>query len=165
MAAGYSEQLREWLPEATAVTLVARHEGCSTASVNAFIEAAEGRAKTLTFVETENGDSVCGGYLDVPWVEGQRTYDPGRRGFIFTLRNHLGVLPTKFAQKRDEEAAYMRCDDGVWFGQAEGFCVWNRATCLNNGWTYDYVKQGSALFYGSGCWSFRAWRWELWQVV
>jgi hypothetical protein len=166
MAAGYSEQLREWLPDTTAVTLVARHEGHSTASVNAFIEAAEGRAKTLTFVKTENGDSICGGYLDVAWVEGQRAYDPGRRSFIFTLRNHLGVPPTKFAQGRAEEsAAYMRCDDRVYFGLAEGFYIWDKDACLSNGWTYDSVKQGPALFCGNGCGSFRAGRWELWQVV
>jgi hypothetical protein len=58
MAARYSEALREWLPEATEVRLVAMHEGRDAVSMNAFIDAAKGRAKTLTFVETENGGSI-----------------------------------------------------------------------------------------------------------
>jgi hypothetical protein len=65
IAAGYGEALREWLPEAMELTLVARHEGRDAASVNAFIDAAKGRARTLTFVETENGGSISGCYLDV----------------------------------------------------------------------------------------------------
>jgi hypothetical protein len=59
---------------------------------------------TLTFVQTENGRSNSGCYLDVAWVEGDYASDPGRRRFIFTLKNHLGVPPTKFAQKRNEKA-------------------------------------------------------------
>jgi hypothetical protein len=65
LGAGYSEEVRSWLPEATGMTLIARHEGRDAASVRAFVAAAKGRAKTLTFVETENGGSICGGYLDV----------------------------------------------------------------------------------------------------
>jgi hypothetical protein len=102
MAAAYAEELSEWLPEATFIGLVARHEGRGAASVNAFIDAATGRAKTLTFVETENGGSICGGYLDVPWVADGSASDPGRGSFIFTLRNHLGIPPAKFAQQRDD---------------------------------------------------------------
>jgi hypothetical protein len=80
--------------------------------VNAFVDAARGRAKTLTFVETENGGSICGGYLDVHWVEGRCTWDPGKESFIFALKNHIGAPPKKFAQKKgDNHAAYMRRDD------------------------------------------------------
>jgi hypothetical protein len=79
MAAEYSVELREWLPEATEFRLVTTHEGRGAASVNAFIDAAMGRAKTLTVVETENGGSICGGYLDVAWNEGGFTSDPGGR--------------------------------------------------------------------------------------
>jgi hypothetical protein len=110
MAAPYWEQLRGWLPEATEVRLMAKHEGRDATSVRAFVDAAKGRAKTLTFVETEGGGSICGGYLDVAWVEGVPVRDPGRRSFIFTLKNHLAVLPTKFAQKREDQAAYMSPD-------------------------------------------------------
>jgi hypothetical protein len=64
-AAPYLEQLHEWLREAREVRLVAKHEGLNATSVNAFVDAANGRAKTLTFVHTINGGSICGGYLDV----------------------------------------------------------------------------------------------------
>jgi hypothetical protein len=70
--------------------------------VKAFIDAAKGRAKTLTFVETENGGSICGGYLDVAWVENDYASDPDKGSFIFTLRNHLGVPPTRFAQRQPD---------------------------------------------------------------
>jgi hypothetical protein len=105
--APYAEELSEWLPEATGFRLVTTHEGRGAESVNAFIDAAKGRAKTLTFVETENGDSICGGYLDVPWVGSGCANDPGRKSFIFTLRNHLGVPPTKFVQRLGDYAVYV----------------------------------------------------------
>jgi hypothetical protein len=59
VAAEFSEELCEWLSEATVLSLVAKHEGRDLASLNAFVDAAKGRAKTLTFVETENGGSIC----------------------------------------------------------------------------------------------------------
>jgi hypothetical protein len=167
MAAAYSEplrMLREWLPEATEVRLVAKGAGRGTTSVNSFIDAAKGRAKTLTFVETEDGNSICGGYLDVAWNESGFTSDPGRRSFIFTLKNHLGVPPTKFVQKRDECAAYMKRGDRFCFGQAEGLIVWKSDGWLNSGPSYDPPDQGVALFCGDTGRSFRAARWELWQV-
>jgi hypothetical protein len=166
MAAEYLEELYEWLPEATEMRLVAKHEGRSVASVNAFIDAARGRAKTLTFVETENGGSICGGYLDVAWVEGGYAHDPGRRSFIFTLRNHLGVFPTKFAQKRDAMAAYSWRSASFRFGEyGEGLSVEPGRNALSSGRTYEGPCQGVALFNGDACWEFRAARWELWEVV
>jgi hypothetical protein len=92
--------------------------------VNAFIGAAQDQAKTLMFVETENGVSICGGYLDVPWVAGGIN-DPGRKSFIFTLKNHLGVPPTKFAQRREDCVAFMGRGEYVYFGAGEGFGVWD----------------------------------------
>jgi hypothetical protein len=164
MAAGYSAELREWLPEATTVTLMAKHEGRDAASVNAFVDASKDRAKTLTFIETENGGSICGGYLDVAWVEDEYATDPGRRSFVFTLKNHLGVQPTKFAQKRDQQAALMKRGDRFYFGQVEAFFVWHGESCLNGSRTYEAPSQGPTLFYGGDGGLFRAARWELWEV-
>jgi hypothetical protein len=166
MAARYSEELREWLPEAREMRLVARQEGRRSASVDAFIDAANGRAQTLTFVETENGGSLCGGYLDVAWVEGGFMSDPGRRSFIFTLKNHLGVPPTMFAQKRGEYAAWMRRDGAVCFGEGrEGFLVCDCDLTLSSGRTYEAPEGGVTVFYGDGGTCFRAARWELWEIV
>jgi hypothetical protein len=164
MGAAYSEEVYEWLGEATEIELVAQHKGRDAASVNAFVDAAEGRAKTLTFVETENGGSICGGYLDVAWDDGGYVSDPGRRSFIFTLKNHVGVPPTKFAQTRCEYAAYMSRDNGFYFGSAEGFRVWQSDYPLNYGQTYKAPDQGVSLFCGGASGMFRAARWELWQI-
>jgi hypothetical protein len=164
MAAEYSEELFEWLSEATEARLVARHEGRDVASVNAFADAATGRAHTLTFVETENGGSICGGYLDVAWAE-RYVSDPGRKSFIFTLKNSLGVIPTKFAQKRDVNAAYMERNNNFHFGYYEGLVVWQGHTTLCSGHTYETPRQGDAPFNGDGSGLFRAARWELWEVV
>jgi hypothetical protein len=132
--------------------------------VNPFIDAAKGRAKTLTFVETENGESICGGYLDVAWVEGGRANDPGRGSFIFTLRNHLGVPPTRFAQRQDHCAAHAWRDICFGFGNREGFIVSQAHQTLYSGRVYEAPGQGVALFNGDGGGVFRAARWELWEV-
>jgi hypothetical protein len=163
MAAEYSEELAEWVPEATVARLIAKREGHDAASVNAFVDAAKGRTKTLTFVETENSGSICGGYLDVAWAEGC-VNGPGMKSFIFTLKNHLGVPPTRFAQTRIEYAAYMRRNGSFYFGCVEGFVVWHDLTSLTSGQTYEAPRQGVTLIHGSTAGIFRAARWELWQV-
>jgi hypothetical protein len=165
MAADYSEELLEWLPDATEVRLVARHEGRDAASVNAFIAAAKGLAKTLTFVETENGGSICGGYLDVAWVADGYASDPSRRSFIFTLKNHFGVPPTKFTKKRGGEAAYTSRGYRFSFAYKEGFSVCYDYENLSVGEIYEAPRQGAALFNGDDQGKFRAARWELWEVV
>jgi hypothetical protein len=165
MAAAYSDELREWLPDAMDVKLVAKHEGHDAASVKAFIGAAKGRPKTLTFVQTENGGSICGGYLDVAWVEGGHACDPGGRSFIFTLKNHLGVPPMAFWQKRGDRAAYMS-SDRVSFGDGgEGFAIWPGSWTLGSGPTYMVSREEVALFNGDGGGAFHAARWELWAVM
>jgi hypothetical protein len=164
VAAAYAEELSEWLPEATEVSLIARHEGRDLVSVYAFIDAATGRARTLTFVETENGGSICGGYLDVAWVDCNYAKDPGRRSFIFTLKNHPGGAPTKFALIRDECAACMTRNYSFYFGQAEGLMVWHSDRSLTTGQMYEAPEQGAGLFDGDDGAKFHAARWELWQA-
>jgi hypothetical protein len=164
IAAEYSEELREWLPEATELRLVATHEGRDLASVNAFIVAAKGRSKTMTFVETENGGSICGGYFDIAWVEDRCPRELGTGSFIFTLKNHRGVPPTKFARKRGDSAAFMRRDDCFCFGIREGFIVCPQDQRLNIGQAYEAPGEGVTLFCGDGSRVFRAARWELWEA-
>jgi hypothetical protein len=130
--------------------------------VHAFVDAAQGHPKTLTFVETENG-SISGGYLDVAWVDGGYANDHGARSFIFTLRNHLGIPPTMFRQKRDALAAFMSRDNFS-FGFDEGFEVGPGNCLLYKGRTYEAPDAGVAVFNGDECGVFRAARWELWTV-
>jgi hypothetical protein len=134
--------------------------------VNAFVDAAKGRAKTLTLVETEIGCSSSGGYLDVAWVEDDCASDPRVRSLIFTLRNHLGVPPTKFVQRRAGHAAHMGRGHRFCFGYSEGLEV----ICggcpfeMGSGQTYEAPVQGVRLFTGYGSGMFHAARWELWEI-
>jgi hypothetical protein len=164
LAAAYSDELSAWLPEAAGLRLVAKCEGRAWASVNAFVDAANGRAKTLTIVETENGRSICGGYLDCAWVGGRFMKDPGRRSFIFALKNHLEVPPTRFEQTRDGYAAFMERSNAVYFGFDEGFKVTPCTVSLRSGETYEAPDQGVTLFTGDDSGVFCAARWELWEV-
>jgi hypothetical protein len=165
MAEEYSEELFEWLPDAMDLKLVARHEGRDATSVNTFVDAAKGRAKTLTLVETENGGSICGGYLDVAWAEGS-VNDPGRRSFIFTLKNHLGVPPMKFAQRQSGVvAACMKSGISFCFGYSEGFVVALDDGVQYSGAMYEAPDEGAKLFHGDSGGRFFAARWELWEVV
>jgi hypothetical protein len=166
LAKGFSAQLGEWLPEMVAARLVASWEGRDLPGVNYFIDAAKGLAKTLTFVETENGASISGGYLDVAWVENGDAFDPGRRSFVFTLKNHLGMPPTKFAHRGSKDPAACAVRDGCfYFGDGEGFDARPGEVALNDCSTYERPGPGAALFYGPGDNLFRAGRWELWEVM
>jgi hypothetical protein len=170
MAAEFSEEVHEWLSEATEMRLVARHEGRGAASVKAFIDAAKGRARTLTFVETENRASICGGYLNCPWTEGTfGAYDASIRSFLFTLRNHLGVRPTRFAQIRGNCMAFMARSDPPlvkWGCNAEGWAISPFDHALDFRGTFERApEKNAALFCGDGGNSFRAGRWELWEVL
>jgi hypothetical protein len=98
-------------------------------------------------------------------VEGGCASDPDRRSFIFTLRNHLEVPPTRFEQKRDEHAAFMAEWHAFYFGFGEGFRVAPYADSLQSGETYEAPGQGVALFHGDESGRFRAARWELWEIM
>ena len=131
MAAPYWSKLKEWLPDMNSIKLLAKFDGHSQASIDAFLAAAVGRARTLTFIETENGGSICGAYLDPAWVVKGWTNDPGRKSFLFTLKNHLGVVPTKFPKKATEWAAHT--DSSYFcFGACDGIIFWNDARTTDN---------------------------------
>jgi hypothetical protein len=97
-------------------------------------------------------------------VENGHASDPGRSSFIFTLRNHLGVPPMRFAQKRDDCAAWAWRGSNFGFGDSEGFIVCQGPQTLCTGYAYEAPGQGAALFTGDGGGVFRAARWELWEV-
>jgi hypothetical protein len=103
ITAAYEGDLMEWLPEMTEAALLARGECRDPASVNAFIDAAAGHSRTLTFIETENRKSICGGFLEPAWTAGGSTDDPARSSFVFTLKNHLDIAPTS---SRSAEASW-----------------------------------------------------------
>jgi hypothetical protein len=63
---------------------------------------------------TENGKSICGGYLEPAWRE--RVYAPDSiKSFLFTLKNHAGVAPTKFPKKGSDSCAAFKWRDYGWF--------------------------------------------------
>jgi hypothetical protein len=101
MAADYGDQLLEWLPGVTNAKLLAKREGRDAASVKAFIDAAVGHARTVTFIETENRKSICGCFIGPAWPSDGGVRDWHFCSFLFTLENHLGVAPTKFPKCKD----------------------------------------------------------------
>jgi hypothetical protein len=164
MKAAYEEQLMLWLPNVTEATLLANGERRDAANVNAFIDAAVGHARTMTLIETENGNSICGAFLVPAWAIGG-IRDPRLSSFLFTLENHLDVAPTKFAQRENEFAAQAVRDKYVCFGGGE--CV--IAPCeygSNLGVCYrDAVGHGAAILNGDHpAGLFYAARWELWET-
>jgi hypothetical protein len=101
MAAAFEDQLLGWLPEIETANLVAAHDGRDIASLNVFCDAADGLSKTVVIVMNENGESICGGYIDPAWREGTWALDDSK-SFLFALKNHAGVGVTKFPKKSRE---------------------------------------------------------------
>jgi hypothetical protein len=168
MAADFEEVLQEWLPETTTATLLAKHEGRDKASINAFIDAAVGHQKTLTFVQTENGESICGSFLAPAWDIGDEgiTRDARRESFMFTLKNSLGVLPKTFAMAAGETQAARLCRDvGAGCGIRDGWEIFDFDSPMPNGNRYEAPAQGTALFHADDRGVFRCGRWELWQTA
>jgi hypothetical protein len=167
MAAAYEDQLLEWLPDATTARLVAEHDGRDIASINAFCDAAEGLSKTVVIAVNENGESICGGYLEPAWKEGAWSRD-GIQSFLFTLKNPAGVGPTKFPKTGSNSYAAAKARDNCWrFGGWEGPYIWKGGHPGYGGlgsFYEDVVGQGQAIFNG-GQDFFRLARWELWQIA
>jgi hypothetical protein len=155
------------MPDAKTAKLVASHDGRDIASINAFCAAAEGLSKTVVIAVTENGGSICGGYLDPAWREGAWAED-NSKSFLFTLKNHAGIGPTKFPKKGgDSGAAAKRRDFGWSFGNWEGPYIYKDGNpwCDGLGTSYeDVVGQGQGIFNGGQVF-FRLARWELWQIA
>jgi hypothetical protein len=166
IAAAFEDQLLEWLPGAKMAELVAAHDGRDIASINAFCGAADGLSKTVVIAATENGESICGGYLDPAWRDGGWAWD-SIQSFLFTLKNHAGVGPTKFPKKGSNSYAAAKARDNQWrFGYWEGPYIYHGGNPGGGlGGSYeDVVGQGPAIFNG-GQDFFRLARWELWQVA
>jgi hypothetical protein len=180
IAAVYGDVLMKWLPDMTSVTLLAKYEGRDSASVDAFIDAAKGRARTLTLIETEGGKSICGAFLEPAWTVGAID-DPSRSSFMFTLKNHLGVFPTKFPKLGDARAAVACQSDRVCFGERACMIGPGGAAAKSGerdrmtgpgGGAAKFEEQyedaagfGAAIFHGGDDRGvFRAARWELWET-
>jgi hypothetical protein len=130
------------------------------------MDAAEGLSKTVVVAATENGESMCGAYLDSAWMEGYAR-DSGK-SFLFTLKNHAGVGPTKFPKMgSDSFAAFKQRGYSWYFGDWEGPYIdeggdpgyGGLGRCYG-----DVIGQGRAIFNG-GQDFFRVSRWELWQIA
>jgi hypothetical protein len=165
MAGQYAASIFEWLPELTATRLLAFGTGRDYASISAFIDGAKGRCKTIAFFETSNRGSICGGYLEPAWNDAGETRDPSRKSFIFTLRNHLGVPPTKFPMRSSAtRGAFAGRGNWVGFGSPD-IQLYSADYGGNFGFHQDVVGRGAAIFQGDGSGRFRAGSWELWQTL
>jgi hypothetical protein len=167
MAAAFEDQLLKWLPNVETAFLVAKHDGRDIASLNSFCDAAEGLSKTVVIAMTENGESICGGYLEPAWRESAWAED-SIKSFLFTLKNHAGVGPKKFRKIGSDSCAAYKQRGSCWcFGSWEGPYIYSRGNPGYGGLGIRYqdvVGQGQAIFNGGES-VFRLARWELWQVA
>jgi hypothetical protein len=170
MASAYEDVLAGWLSEMSEAALLAKCEGRDASSVNAVIDAAKGRAHTITFIETENGKSLCGGYVEPAWVDpalgDAYTHDPSKRTFLFTLRNHLGVVPTRFPCKNPQNTVKLWRNRFVGFtSNAWGMIITPNTSGIMTVTGYeDTAGKGGEIFCGDGS-GFRAARWEVWEIA
>jgi hypothetical protein len=163
MAEAYSGILKEWRPELTNTTLIVRGTGHDVKAVNAFIDAALGHANTFTFMETECGKSICGGFLARPWALGD-VKDPEQGSFLFTLKNHLGRTPMKFPKKANGRAACALRGIVVGFDNSGMFLCDSGGS--PSGWGSGFDTMGCDFsFITGGQFSFRAGRWEIWETT
>jgi hypothetical protein len=162
IAAEYSGELCEWLPEATELTQIASHEGRDLAGVNAGIGAAKGRAKTRRCCGEENGGSICGGYVDSAWAEGRYRNAPrtGTRSFIFTSRNP----ECHPSSPRRNEATPRHSSVSTTAHFSVKSTVWDEGCRLNSGRGHEAPGEGMALFCGDGGGVFDGAGWELWEA-
>jgi hypothetical protein len=83
-------------------------------------DASDGLSKTVVLAVNENGKSICGGYLEPAWRVGAWAED-NSKSFLFMLKNHAGVGPTKFPMNGSNSyAAYMKRGHDWRFGNWEG---------------------------------------------
>jgi hypothetical protein len=134
-------------------------------------DASDGLSKTVVLAVNENGKSICGGYLEPAWRVGAWAED-GSKSFLFTLRNHAGVGPTKFPMNGSNSYAAYMSRGNQWrfewsFGFWEGPYIFRGVNPWSGGlgiYYEDLVGMGQAIFNG-GQDFFRLARWELWQVA
>jgi hypothetical protein len=145
--------------------LLLRHQGRDAASVNAYLDAAKGHWQTWTFIDTENGKAICGSYLDPARVEGGYTEDHAKRGFLFTLKNYLGIVPTKFRLVSSQNASqasrnnYVILSGGTWVVH---ICPSDPGTALG---PYENAAGHGVATFSRGNRAFGAGRWELWETT
>jgi hypothetical protein len=167
LASPYEDQLLEWLQDVETARLVAAHDGRDIASLNAFYDAVGGLSRTVVIAVTENGESICGAYIDPAWREGDWAEDSSK-SFLFTLKNGAGVGPTKFPKRGGDRFGAFKIRGNHWsFGNWEGPYIYTIGVPGYGGLGRNYqdvVGQGQAIFNGGEDF-FRLARWELWQVA
>jgi hypothetical protein len=135
----------------------------------------EGHPHTLLFIETENGKSICGSYLDPAWVENGFTNDPSRQSFLFTLKNHIGVPPMTFRLTGSDKAAYANRSRWVQLTADHSGGVHLHSGKANGSFGHDEnsIERGAQGFNGDDGGggddgdgeNFRDDRWESWETM
>jgi hypothetical protein len=169
MAAPYARQLKEWLPWAGSASLLAKGEGRPTLLVARIV----GKSKTLVVVQTQNGKSICGGYVAPAWCN--RVWcasDPSNSSFLFTLQNHLGKPTTKFPINPGATKVFYMTDNRFILGDlSNGSGNTYTTSTLGHGGQFGALQEPLALGTcvlageGSGSQKVSVARWEFWQLA
>jgi len=109
---------------------------------SAFHSKSDNKGATLTIAKTSKG-YVFGGYSDVPWTShNDGDWKSSEEAFLFSLRCHAGLAPTKLKLKpdRNKYAVYHRSDYGPTFGGWHDLCI---GRC--DRYTGPDLKKGSSV--------------------
>jgi len=109
---------------------------------SAFHSKCDNKGATLTIAKTSEG-YVFGGYIDVPWTsQNNGDWKSSEEAFLFSLRCHAGLAPTKLKLKpdRNKYAVYHRSDYGPTFGGWHDLCI---GRC--DRYTGPDLKKGSSV--------------------
>jgi hypothetical protein len=102
----------------------------------------DGKGATVTIVKTSDG-YVFGGYSDQSWTGVHDNYISSNEAFLFSLKCHGGLEPTKMKIKsgQNHNAVYARSSKGPTFGGGHDLCIGPRNGTLKEGYTklnYSY---------------------------
>jgi hypothetical protein len=117
-----------------------------------------------------NEESVFGGYLEPAWRTFDWVSDPSGKSFIFTLLNHLGVPPAKFALVKSSTAAWLNPGYSFRFGEHDIVIgPVDQYSDYPSSFS-ESLGRGGSLFAGDGAnrWgrvNFVIGRWELWKLA
>lgn len=137
------EQLAEWFGSPWVLGYQASRDGWKS---DDFHRCCDNKGKSITVVATAN--NTFGGYTTTPWSSNGRPL-ADTKACLFTLKNRLGVPPTRFPIAKHNYAIYCRPTTGPAFGTTD-LLILDDPRVLHQGGDFnayhDAVGQGHSIF-------------------